>query len=159
MNSKQEGKMKIHEPLEERAVSWVSLAGSPAVHCCLHQGCSPAEPYGCTQCAGVLQCLSDVGSLFHVFENDGLLSLMWSRSFLYMCCKPAICPGEWPEPSGSHHSCMGIFDGFVFCSDSQVSLTINQNKSNLQVEQFPGEGCSFIKMEMFAWYLLIFMGL
>lgn len=86
--------MKICEPLvislEERAVSWVSLAGSPGVQRHLHQGCLAAEPSGQSQQTLQHSCKSDGDSLFRVFENDGLVSLVWSRCFLHLCCKPAI---------------------------------------------------------------------
>lgn len=72
--------MKRHEPLvmssEERAVSWVSLAGSPGVQHYLHQGFSAGKPSGQTQQTPQRSCKSDVESLFPVFENDGLVSLV-----------------------------------------------------------------------------------
>ena len=72
--------MKIHEPLvislEQSAVSWVSLASSPGVQPYLHRGCLAAKPSGQTQQTPQCSCKSDVESLFHVFENDGLVSLV-----------------------------------------------------------------------------------
>lgn len=130
--------MKIHEPLviylEGRAASWVSPAGSPGAELYLRQGCLAAEPLRQTRQAPQRSCESDM--------RVSSTSLRIMGCFRW--CDPGvpyICPasqpphtGEEPEPSGSHHLQVSGFSGFVFCSNSQLPATINENKSNMQVE-------------------------
>lgn len=116
--------MKIQEPLvtslEERAVSWVSLAGSPGVQRYLHQGCVAAEPSGQTQRTAQCPCRSDVERPFHLSESRGLVVRVRSRCFPQFRCKPAIPARGLPEADGRRHLETGFLDVF-WCILQQVT--------------------------------------